>query len=81
MPEVTVAKVIETATDVCCVTVTISSVTLVYPLGIVVAASVNTEEMASVTSEVGIGVGRTPSPEPYAVEHLTSLAVETLVPV
>lgn len=81
IPLVTVARIIETTSDVCCVVVMVVSVTLVYPAGTVVAAKVNTEEVVFVISEVGMGVGPAPLPEPYAVEHWTTLAVDTLVPV
>jgi hypothetical protein len=81
IPLVTVAKITETTSDVCCVVVTVVSVILVYPAGIVVAAKVNTEEVVLVIPEVGMGVGPTPLPEPYAVEHWTTLAVEMLEPV
>ncbi len=63
IPEVTVAKTIETTIDVCCVVVAIESVTLVYPEGIVTVGEVNNVEIVSVIPDVGIGVGATP-PEP-----------------
>lgn len=69
MPEVTVAKVTVTANDVCCVVVTVEPVTLVYPAGTVSAGSLNTVEVVFVVSDVGIGVGPTPAPVTYLVEH------------